>query len=529
MAENNEIYKLADITNETDVKVVFDNKLPEVKIARAYNEQYNSNNEDKKFTQNDDKEIAKPITDTTDELKVNGIKIPLIKINNLVVMNNDLVYFKLNYKEFKPSVSITIKKNNYIVLNTPGLVNIITVVMMPPVDGTYKKISLNFYITNVQEADMTVKYSGEYLLPNLEIKYNRILSYNDNTRLSTYYMLESIAKECKLGFASTKMCQNVNDTKIRLMRNQNFSELIKEHIKFGGINENSIFDTWIDVYNNLVLCNVSWVINKAVQSNELSIKNIKGINFHDTADIKNNPNEFTEDMFRTLTNFKHNSEMLNNKILKYNWIVDNSSVKSHGTNNKYYILDHINNGGNNFIDYKSILIEDNSNDGKNFKQIYNFEKNKFIGVEMGNSIDGNTPVLYQEKSRKAFFTKLNYKILKVELSEINFGLERGNLVNILIFEYNRENKILMMNQINSLRENGNDDIYPEYDEENKELVINNNEFGIPNLSISGIYYIEGIEYVYKQNNQNISEILYLSRKNDLNNYYNFSSTVKIPK
>jgi hypothetical protein len=83
----------------------------------------------------------------------------------------------------------------------------------------------------------------------------------------------------------------------------------------------------------------------------------------------------------------------------------------------------------------------------------------------------------------------------------------------------------MLNYIKNLQEKGNTEIYTE-ENINKEILDNPN-IGVPNLSISGIYYIDGIEYEYKKGTGKIKQTLYLIKQTPSNNYINMSSLPKL--
>jgi hypothetical protein len=85
----------------------------------------------------------------------------------------------------------------------------------------------------------------------------------------------------------------------------------------------------------------------------------------------------------------------------------------------------------------------------------------------------------------------------------------------------------MLNISDNLSEKGNISTKPSTEIENKEEIINNPDFGIPNLSISGIYLINGIEYEYAQGHEKIYQTLYLIKQTPINNYLNMSSLPKL--
>ena len=61
--------------------------------------------------------------------------------------------------------------------------------------------------------------------------------------------------------------------------------------------------------------------------------------------------------------------------------------------------------------------------------------------------------------------------------------------------------------------------------ETLEKILNDPEVGVPNLTVSGMYYISGIEYTYT-NTYGILQTLVLLRKSPTVSYFNYSSFVK---
>lgn len=513
-----EIITLSENTNNTDPIVIFDPKFQKTKVVKIWE------------PEDPAKEGQPGVNFTTaksDLTTIYGVEIPIIKINSQVVNELDIIYVKLNYTNFKPSLEIILKNANYLRLETPGMVNKVTIVIVPAADGAYKTISVDFYIVSMQEFQGKVRYYCDYFFPDLEKKYTKSIKSDGSNLLTTYQLLESIAKECKMGFASTEKCKDISDNKIRLLRNQNYQEVITEHLKFSGLDTNSIFDAWIDLYGYIVMCNISWVLNSAVNANELSIKMLSGINLNSKEDFKENNIKYGDDTFRTFTNWKGKPNKDNGNIETYEWIINNSYIKINGTDNIYYTVSPICNGGTNNISSETIKIEENSTDGFNYKDAYTFQKRSFIGTEMGNPQDGNTPVLYQEKRRNAYLSKIYSKKLKITLSDINLGLNRGTLINVTIFEYDRATKAEMIRLSANIQKGGNQTVTDKVNTSEYESILNDNTIGVPNLSISGIYFIDGMELIFDSKKNKYIQSLILIRHSEMNSYLNMSSLPKI--
>lgn len=510
--------KLAKVTNDTDAIVVFDPKIVNTTVAK----EWHPNNSDEEKAP-DNSQLKSP----EDRLRHDGIYVPIIRINKLLVLDQDLVSMKLFYTGFKPTIEIIVNTGKLQVIDTPGMVNKITIVMIPPEDGTYKKISLDFYITSMQPIGNRTRYTGEYFLPALESKSVRVLKQDGNNKLSTYQLLETIANECQLGFAATKSCEDIADTKIRLVKSQNLQEVINEHLRFSGLDDNSIFIAWIDVYNYIVMCNLSWVLNKSVAANELSIRMLEGATASNSTDYPQNTISFGENTFRTFTNYKQQPKKASNIVMSYEWVVNNQNIKIQGTNNTYFALDHLAEGGTNNILTENITITEDTADGNNFKNVYDFQKMKFLGIEMGKESNGNTPVLFQEKRRDAYINKVSNKILKVILKDFNIGLERGMLINLALYEYDKAKKAEILKLTSNLSKKGNTETE---NTESKDLdtqkIINDPNHPVINLNVSGLYFINGIEYLYTPETKKIMQTLYLIRQKPVSSFSNFSSLTK---
>ena len=73
--------------------------------------------------------------------------------------------------------------------------------------------------------------------------------------------------------------EKIKDTKVRLMRNQNYKECILEHLKFSGLDDKSFFNAWIDLYGYLEVCNMSWIMGLNTGPSDYAMHNENGINF----------------------------------------------------------------------------------------------------------------------------------------------------------------------------------------------------------------------------------------------------------
>ena len=481
-----------------------------------------------------DKSALNSQVDTT---RVEGVIVPLVKINSQVINANDLISIRLDGKGFLPTIEVIVNKSaTYIKLGTPGMVNKITVVLVPAVDGAYNKISVDFDITSVQEYSTSYRYSGSFFLPELNKRFTQCIKHEGNRSITTYELFYELAKRAKLGYAVTDEVEKIKDTKVRLMRNQNYKECILEHLKFSGLDDKSFFNAWIDLYGYLEVCNMSWIMGLNTGPSDYAMHNENGINFLNPRVTHNNvsePGEESPDLrlgkntFRSINNWKLDEDPANNKIESYEWVIDNSFIKMYGTDNIYYAVDHIVRGGTNNIMSEHVVIKDETAEGQAYPDYYLCQKNKYIGTEMASTEDGNTPVLYQEKRRSAYFAKLNSKKLKVTMQDPNYALNRGIMLQVAIFEYDRNLKAEMLRNAGNTNKEGDMSDEPTLSPEDKDKYMDYDTWGVLNTSISGMYFIDGIEFTYNINDHKINQVLYLIKRGESMSYVNAASKIKV--
>ena len=265
MANNENIpekIEFVEPKNPLDPIVIFDPKIEITPVAMPY-----TGSDESEQTSNGD-----PIN----YLKVNGVTIPILKLNNKVLEPNKIYDLTISIDKFLPTIELTVDDETKNIQGTdvPGMNNEITVIMIAPVNGANKKISMNFYIVDCKfNQDNTVTYTGEYKCNELkQKKYTQI----GDSKLSTYEMLEKIAKECKLGFAASDKCKEIEDKKWRQIYSQTYKDYISQELLYSGLDEYSIFDAWIDEFGYLVLVNISHIMSEEINPSQLSIKVISG-------------------------------------------------------------------------------------------------------------------------------------------------------------------------------------------------------------------------------------------------------------
>ena len=483
--------------------------------------------------QNDEESNKANPNNEFDTLAVNAIHVPVVKLNNRVLDSSQIDYFKLSSTGLVPTLVISVIDTNGMIQfsDVPGYDNVISIAIIIPVDGVYKKISLDFYIVSCKFLGNYVTYRATFKCMPLEKTHLEQITFKQGCQSkwcqlpytdkpTTYKLLHHIANECGLGFAATQQTKEIKDYNYRLIHSQKFIDVIKEHTEFGGLNEDSIFDSWIDLWGNIVLVNVPWIFNETVTPDELATVASYGNRQTNTADAKDSYH-VAGLVHRMLTNFDEFEQMHNLIIASYTQLTDTDTLFRKGSNNTYNMMLLKGNGGFNNIDTFDIVQKEFSIDG--LTGDYEFSNTDFIGFECSS----NTPICKQKYIHNKYFEKFRSRMLKVELEQPNFMLERGMLTGVSIFEYDPIKKRKIVG--NCINFNGEKDTDKEDPEVQK--IIKSDEFysGKPliNIAISGIYYIDGVEFEYNKSREDIVQTLYLVKKGEIKNWDNRTSKFKI--
>jgi len=421
-------------------------------------------------------------------LKDDAINIPVVKINNVLLNDHQFDSLIIDYDNFLPTIHISVKdEENFIkICDTPGLDNFIEVIITSEVNGYYKKISLVFYITDYKIFDEYISYDGIYKMQELN---SNIFKQIGDKKLSTYEMLESIAKETKLGFAATDDCKDIKDEQYRLVQSKSYKDYIKEQLEISGVDEKSIFDSWVDIFGYIVLVNVYRAMNEKIDPEQLTIYSMVGIH----SEIDSIPDVSPTLLQRTLTNNKINESDYNLLFEKYENEVDNNKIYEDGALNQGWYM--TSPGKDNTISNEELQIIENSLDGMQGLENYEYKKVQFLGIEFE-----DTSVLFKKKINKRYFDKIRTRRLKVELNNYNLGLERGTLVNVLFKEYDNT----VIKTITKTED------------------IEDDAEGIVNPFSSGMYYIDGMKFTYKTEDHKIVQYLYLIKRDGTTNPLNTS-------
>jgi len=521
--------------NITDPKVCHDPSLTFEGIARYWTNQNKVGMEDGELSTNNIYEMT----------KIDAIEYPLIAINNRNVENKDILYMNIEYRNFLASIKLTIHDIHQTEqkLNTSQMSALIRTCITAKVDKVYRKILLNFrtYDAKIDPSDPTiVTYYGTYYVPGFRqvntkhIWMESVCSSQPNCgqgghiNANTWEMLHKIAELSGLGFAATQQCKEIEDRVIRNIYSQRFDQYIEQQLLHCGNSEENIFDAWVDLYGYIVMVNVPWVMNKNIKSSDLDIT----INFGLHGTTNDTPENKIETVERTLTNYNLMGSPSNMEIASYNMKVDNNSIK-HGTLERVYSINF--DGVLSNISSVDIQTKQDSVDG-DFIEDYNTGKNRPIpkfnfNDDAWTGLSGGYDLHKQKIIRNAYFRKKRQSILHLTLKNINLGLQRGTLVNVAIFEDDPVNKKATFQNIDNLSSASDSVQQPEIElpsEINEEDIIMDGGALVPNIKLSGLYYIDGMQFEYSYDIGRIVQTLFLIKKGNTSGYYNKHNLPRVP-
>lgn len=523
--------------NRTDPKVCHDPSIKNEGIARLFTNQNRVNMENGELSTYNE----------YDALRIDGIEYPLVAINNRNIENNEIIHMSIDYTHFLPTIYIKIydEHQNEQKISSTQMSSIIRVIMISPVDKVYKKISLNFRILNsyVDKYDPTIiSYSGEYYvegfrtvntghiwMPNV-CSQSIMCHQGGHVNANTWEMLHRIAELTGLGFAATDKCKDVKDHIIRNIHTQRYNHFIEQQLEFSGTDADNIFDAWVDLYGYIVMINVPWVLKEDVKHNEISITANTGLHGTSNDLMEQEP----QDVERTITNFNLTGIKSNLEIESYNIEVNNELVTD-GTLERIYSIKLTDKDRLSSIIPLDIQSKQNSLDGEYLEDYntgkvhpvpkFNFNDDKWTGLTGGYDIN------VQKRIRLAYFKKIRHSILYVKLKTINFGLQRGTLVNVVICEDDVQNKEYELQNTSKLVRSDSGvehDKIPLPSKYNDGDVILDGRVMTVNLKLSDIYYIDGMTFEYDSKEGKINQTLKLIKRGITSGYTNKHNAVGMP-
>lgn len=335
------------------------------------------------------------------QTKIDGIEVPLFRLNNQTILFNQIKYMKLTGGQL-PTLQVTIIDSAGLIksLDTPTSDNLIQMQIIPPFDNAYKKINMTFYITRMQIEKSEVSITATYNIPKL---YDSAMTAYG--QVSSYELVEQIAHDLSLGF-----CSNISTTDDkRWIYNPSGTiiDLLDREIEMGGRYEH-VLEWWIDWWNNINLIDLYDEYNLIESEDNMQIwiqdfshnqsDSTDEVSFHQQlAMITNNPISETSPLY--ITDYKPVSE---------------SAMMSDQTFEVYKMDD---------LDKRTIMILD----GDTHNDIFN----KYV---YGGEVFGDFDYLTQRTCREMFLNKIVNQYIEVELPKPVIGLMKGGKVNFYWYE-----------------------------------------------------------------------------------------------
>ena len=341
-----------------------------------------------------------------------GIRIPLIKIKDIVVDMNNIVRMELDGRGPLPRLNLSVidRDNKIRGLQNPGSDNEIRIQILPRFENAYKKIDLTFYAENYRAQDSVLTFNCIYKLPALYD--SRIKCFGE---VSTYDMFEQIAKECQLGFASN--VEASDDIRYLYCANTSYNNLMESAIATSGasgedISSQIMYDYWVDFWNNLNFVDVYERYNTVEPDENIQV-------WIGPSEIAVGQDEDDEHTYSKETAIISNNPLANGTELfidHYNTI--NNSTQSQSGSDRVLSIYNMNAGES--LDY---LLSD----GDQQKDV--FTKYEYVG-----ECYSNFNYLLASRCRNMMKNKMGQQIIEVVLGSPMLSLSRGGKVNLAWYD-----------------------------------------------------------------------------------------------
>lgn len=334
----------------------------------------------------------------------------------------------------------------------------------------------------------------------------------DAHKTNTWKALHSIAEQAHLGFAGNESVKKINDTQQRRINNQHFEDYIKEKIlPYAGNGETNIIDAWVDLYGYLVVVNKGEIFNISnLDFSTLKINASIGIN--QRGDSKNGIKTHLQRVDRVLTNFNELGVVSNLEISEFSIISDFTDVNNTGNIKRIVVFHSKDNKGTGSCTQYDLDASSNLNDQTiSFNDSANSRK---VISETKQIMSPTNKYNYNYEAQYAinnmFNAKLKKKRAKCVLARPNYGLQRGTLIGISLWTDSKVPKEQIRENINQIAKDSNINI-DEYTDMLSAITTNQGA-QMPDITNSGLYYIDGMEFYYDINTKKIRQTLYLIMK-----------------
>ena len=356
---------------------------------------------------------------------------------------------------------------------------------------------------------------------------------NTTSKMNMWQLCHQIAEDCGLGFSAMEQCRDDKDTDFIQVRSRSYKEIIENYQRYLGKTNNdnpTLYDTWIDFYDNLVLVDKFAAMNEEVDASQLGMYAQIGM-------VMNKDNllgtEFSLTR-RLITNHNMTGVKANIEIDEY-WEYDRLPTTSKGTLRHRTIYDPAKGGSVNQVE---VGLEEMSPDGR-FTEDYTVNKCR----EWSYGGNGAAQRIKDLMIKKTSEDKFGMHVLTVLLKEPNFALQRGMLINVVIEEFTTREKVnLAKNSAILTDEEAKYKLSPEknktVDNISEDDILLDGSIGIVNPTKSGLYYIDGVRFEYIKGERSegdsdlqerIQQYLILLKRGPFAQLFNHSTVAKFGK
>lgn len=389
---------------------------------------------------------------------IQGVCTPILAINNIVFEIEQILELTLYNNDRLPSIRAVVNDSEHMLgdLELPGRDNEIRLQILPPFDNAYKKINLVFFIDSIRVNGSNILVTGKYKVNDLYS--SRFSSFGE---INTYDLFQTIAHECKLGFA-TNCESNDIDKRFVYANNSSYVTLMNKQIKQSG-DETLVYDYWVDLWNNINLANIYERYNTKDPDEEMLVWLQKGYPVHTQKDDPIEP----EQQIALINNNPIETGPL--KASAYNVITNSGKATVRGTDQVYtYYKD-------------GQVIDTLVQDGSVKEDI--FTRYEYLGENIG-----DFDYLAARSIRKSFIDIVTCNCVEVTVNFPCLSLMRGHQCLFTWYEnnYTTKTNLQYMNDIDS-----------ELPVNDQDLVSDPDSY-IVNKQISGQYLIYGVVIDYNR-------------------------------
>ena len=341
------------------------------------------------------------------QTKIAGILTPIIAVNNVAVDFSDVYNFELDYTGTTPYLKFAFR-DRYKILGKyaqPGNDSEVRVQILPPADNTYKKIDLVFMVTSVSVEGEIVRGEAEYKLTDFTKSQFKALG-----QISTYDLFDKISNETGLGFASN--VAGTDDPRYIQCHFESYRDVLDREMKLSASDADHVYDWWVDVWNNLILCDLYDRINSEDEESDMMVwttENIDDGSVHSEAISIKTPAIFTNHPIRENTDLS---------VIDYD--VQNDPA-SQSTGNAIALSVYEEN--------KKEYIDHYIADG-------DIKENEFTHFEYAGEVYGDYNYLLAEKAREVYMRKVKSEVVVIHLKRPQLGINRGDQIRFIWYDPN---------------------------------------------------------------------------------------------